>query len=89
VRHILQVWRDDGLPPGVPMFITESNIAAGSDESFLDIFAALWWADYVGSFLEAGGKAVYYFHYIPLGEENGCEGTSPRNLQHVHNGQGL
>ena len=77
VRHILQVWRDDGLPPGVPMFITESNIAAGSDESFLDIFAALWWSDYVGSFLEAGGKAVYYFHYIPLGEGNGCEGTSP------------
>jgi hypothetical protein len=77
VRHILQVWRDDGLPPGVPMFITESNIAAGSDESFLDIFAALWWADYVGSFLEGGGKAVYYFHYIPLGESHGCEGTSP------------
>ena len=43
-RHILQVWRDDGLPPGVPMFITETNIAAGSDESFVDIFAALWWS---------------------------------------------
>jgi hypothetical protein len=42
VRHILQVWRDDGLPPGVPMIITETNIAAGSDESFVDIFAALW-----------------------------------------------
>jgi len=77
VRNILQVWRDDGLPPGVPMFITESNIAAGSDESFNDIFAALWWTDYVGAFLEAGGKAVYYFHYIPLGESLGCHGTSP------------
>ena len=77
VRGILQVWRDDGLPPGVPMFITESNIAAGSDESFNDIFAALWWTDYVGAFLEAGGKAVYYFHYIPLGESLGCHGTSP------------
>jgi hypothetical protein len=58
------------------MFITESNIAAGSDESFVDIFAALFWTDYVGSFLEAGGKAVYYFHYIPLGEGKGCENTS-------------
>lgn len=77
VRNILQVWRDDGLPPGVPMFITESNIAAGSDESFVDIFAALFWADYVGSFFESGGKAVYYFHYIPLGESKGCHGTSP------------
>jgi hypothetical protein len=77
VRHILQVWRDDGLPPGIPMFISESNIAAGDDESFVDIFAALWWADYVGSFLEAGGNAVYYFHYIPLGQSLGCHGTSP------------
>jgi len=77
VRNILQVWRDDGLPPGVPMFITESNIAAGSDESFVDAFAALFWADYVGSFLEAGGNAVYYFHYIPLGESLACHGTSP------------
>ena len=77
VTNILQVWRDDGLPPGVPMFITESNIAAGSDESFVDIFAALWWSDYVGAFLQAGGNAVYYFHYIPLGLSQGCEGTSP------------
>jgi hypothetical protein len=77
VRNILQVWRDDGLPVGVPMFITETNIAAGSDESFLDTFAALWWADFVGAFLEAGGNAVYYFHYIPLGESLGCHGTSP------------
>ena len=77
VRNILQVWRDDGLPEGVPMFITETNIAAGSDESFLDAFAALWWADFIGAFLEAGGNAVYYFHYIPLGESLGCHGTSP------------
>ena len=76
-RHILQVWRDDGLPPGVPMFISETNIAAGDDESFLDIFAALWWADFVGAFFEAGGNAVYYFHYIPLGQSRGCHNTSP------------
>ena len=76
-RHILDVWRQDGLPPGVPMFITETNIAAGSDESFVDIFAALWWADFVGAFFEAGGNGVYYFHYIPLGESLGCHNTSP------------
>jgi len=76
-RHILDVWRQDGLPAGVPMFITETNIAAGSDESFVDIFAALWWADFVGAFFEAGGGAVYYFHYIPLGQSLGCHNTSP------------
>ena len=77
VRHVLDVWREDGLPKGVPMFITETNIAAGSDESFVDTFAALWWADFVGAFLEAGGNAAYYFHYIPLGESLGCHATSP------------
>ena len=77
VTHILQVWRDDGLPPGVPMFITESNIAAGTDSSFVDVFGALWWSDYVGAFLQAGGNAVYYFHYLPEGMSQGCEGTSP------------
>ncbi len=77
VTNILQVWRDDGLPPGVPMFISESNIAANSDESFVDIFGALWWSDYVGAFLEAGGKGVYYFHYIPEKLDRGCGGSSP------------
>jgi hypothetical protein len=43
----------------------------------VDIFAALWWTDFVGAFLEAGGNAVYYFHYIPLGESLGCHNTSP------------
>jgi hypothetical protein len=76
-RNIVQVWRDDGLPEGVPLFITETNIAAGDDESFVDIFAALWWSDFIGSFFEAGGKAVYYFHYIPLGQSLGCHNTSP------------
>jgi hypothetical protein len=77
VSHILQVWRDDGLPPGVPMFITESNIASGADESFVDVFAALWWADYIGAFFEAGGKAVYYFHYAPEQLSLSCGATSP------------
>jgi hypothetical protein len=72
VTHILQVWRDDGVPPGVPMFITESNIAWQSSEAFVDNFGALWLADYVGAFLTAGGDAVYYFHYLPLGVHPGC-----------------
>jgi F5/8 type C domain len=72
VSHILQVWRDDGLPPSVPMFITESNITWNKGESSVDIFGALWLADYVGAFFNAGGKALYYFHYLPLGVGPGC-----------------
>src|SRR5439155_27292414 len=44
---------------------------------FVGTLTALCWADFVGAFLEAGGKAVYYFHYIPLGESLGCHDTSP------------
>jgi hypothetical protein len=75
VTHIMQVWREDGLPPGVPMFITESNISWQTAENSVDIFGALWLADYVGAFLAGGGDAVYYFHYIPLGLHRGCNNS--------------
>ncbi|HKU27542.1 MAG TPA: hypothetical protein VJQ54_18870, partial [Candidatus Sulfotelmatobacter sp.] len=72
VSNILQVWRDDGVPQNVPMFITESNISSSASEASVDIFGALWLADYVGAFLTAGGDAIYYFHYIPFGVHPGC-----------------
>ena len=75
MTHILQVWREDGLPAGVPMFITESNMAWETGESFVDIFSALWLADYVGAFLAAGGDAVYYFHNVPTGLHQGCNNS--------------
>ena len=72
VSHIMQVWRDDGLPDNVPMLITESNLASGASEASVDIFSAIWLADYVGSFLNSGGKGLYFFHYLPLQMEHGC-----------------
>jgi hypothetical protein len=72
ISHILQVWRDDGVPPNVPLFITELNIAWNSGESFVDNFGSLWLADFVGSFLTAGGNGLYYFHYIPERLGHGC-----------------
>lgn len=76
VSNILQVWRDDGVPANVPMFITESNISWQSSQSSVDIMGALWLADYVGSFLAAGGDGLYYFHYIPMGVHPGCNNSS-------------
>jgi hypothetical protein len=32
-------------------------------------------ADYVGSFLSAGGDGLYYFHYLPVGLGRGCNGS--------------
>jgi len=72
VRHIMQVWREDGVPANVPMFITESNLSSAASETSLDLFAGLWLADYIGSFLNAGGNGVYFFHYLPLQMEHGC-----------------
>jgi hypothetical protein len=72
ITNILRVWRDDGLPPNTPLFITEVNIAWATGEAFVDIFGALWLADYVGAFLTAGGDGLYYFHYLPSAVHGGC-----------------
>jgi F5/8 type C domain len=72
VGHIMQVWHDDGVPADLPMFITEGNLSSAASETYMDIFSGLWLADYIGSFLNAGGNAVYFFHYLPLVMEHGC-----------------
>jgi F5/8 type C domain len=72
VSHIVQVWREDGVPANLPMFITESNLSPEASETYMDMFAGIWLADYIGSFLNAGGNGVYFFHYLPLQMEHGC-----------------
>jgi hypothetical protein len=75
VTHIAEIWRQDGVPPEVPLFITESNLSWNQSEAFVDTFGALWLADYVGAFLSHGGAGVSYFHYLPLGVGRGCNGS--------------
>src|SRR6266436_5468246 len=75
VNHIMQVWHEDGVPADMPMFITEGNLSSGASETYQDIFAGVWLADYIGSFLNAGGKGVYFFHYLPLQMEPGCNSS--------------
>jgi hypothetical protein len=75
VSNIMQIWRDDGVPANVPLFITEGNISSSASEASVDIFGALWLADYVGAFLTAGGDGLYYFHYIPGGVHPGCNNS--------------
>jgi F5/8 type C domain len=72
ITHIMQVWRGDGLPPGLPIYLTESNLSSATTETYMDIFGGLWLADYIGAYLSAGGNQVYYFHYLPLKMERGC-----------------
>jgi hypothetical protein len=72
IYRIMQVWREDGVPANLPVFITESNLSSSASETYMDMFAGVWLADYIGSFLNAGGNGVYYFHYLPLQMEHGC-----------------
>jgi hypothetical protein len=75
VSHIMQVWHEDGIPADMPMFITEGNLSSGASETYQDIFAGIWLADYIGSFLNSGGNGVYFFHYLPLQMEPGCNSS--------------
>jgi len=70
------VWRDDGVPDNVPLFITESNISSQDSENSVGIFGALWLADYIGAFFTGGGDSVYYFHYVPQGVRPGCNDSA-------------
>jgi F5/8 type C domain/Glycosyl hydrolases family 39 len=76
IEHIMQVWRNDGLPRDLPIYLTESNLSSSTSETYMDIFGGLWLADYIGSYLNAGGNQVYYFHYLPLKMERGCNDSA-------------
>ncbi len=73
ITHILDVWRNDGVPANVPFMMTEGNLAGSSGGIFPDIMGALWLADFEGSFLTAGGTASYFYHYIPEPMWRGCD----------------
>jgi hypothetical protein len=60
ITHIMQVWRDDGLPPGIPLLDTETNAHGG--EASVEVFGALWLADSFAGFLTAGGQSTHYYH---------------------------
>src|SRR6266478_5702022 len=76
VRHILQVWRDDGVPKDIPLMITESNLSWALTEPMTDLFAALWLADNAGSFLASGGAVFYHSPIQPEPLHSGCHGWS-------------
>jgi hypothetical protein len=63
------------VPGDMPMFVTEGNLSSGASETYQDIFSGIWLADYIGALLDAGGKGVYYFHYLPLPMEPGCNSS--------------
>lgn len=72
VNHVIQAWKDNGLPSNIPFFMTEGNDLR--DSGVNEGKTALWLADYVGSMMTAGAGGTYFFHYIPT---VGGSGGSP------------
>jgi len=78
VRHIGEVWREDGVPADVPLMITESNVSWALTQPMADAFAALWLADNAGAFLASAGPGGVFYH-SPIQPEplrSGCGGYS-------------
>jgi F5/8 type C domain len=73
-QSCLQALRDDGLPEGVPLMNTESNVSWEMTPYMSDIFSGLWLADSVGSFFEAGGGAYFHSPIQPQPPNRGCHG---------------
>jgi hypothetical protein len=61
MKHILHMWREDGVPKDVPLIISESGITAGaSSRGYLGVTGrAIWECDAFGTFFEQGGTAFY------------------------------
>jgi F5/8 type C domain len=74
MKHILRVWREDGVPKNVPLMVTESHLAPRLTGPMSTIFAGLWLADNVGSFFEGGGTAFYHSPIQPQGIHDLCLG---------------
>ena len=68
VSHIVQVWKDNGLPSEHSVLHDRGqHIGGGAPPS--TVKGGLWLADYVGSMMSEGAGATYYFHYMPYPSE--------------------
>ncbi len=76
IKHILDVWRADGVPKSVPLMVTESSVAAGLTGPMSTIWGGLWLADSIGAFFEGGGAAYYHSPIQPQSIQNTCLGTA-------------
>jgi len=61
MRHVLHMWREDGVPRDVPLIISESGISAGGGRrgNMGVTGRAIWECDAFGTFFEQGGRAFY------------------------------
>lgn len=61
VRRMARTWRNDGLPPGIPLLETENNFSPDGTGASQRVYGALWTGDFFGASLAAGiAYATYY-----------------------------
>jgi hypothetical protein len=76
MTHVMQSFRDNGLPPNVPIMVTESSLSWRLTGPMSQIFGGLWLADNVGSFFAAGGAEFHHSPIQPQTVSNTCEGPA-------------
>src|SRR6516225_6918049 len=76
MKHILEVWRGDGVPKDRPLMVTESSLSAELTGPMSQIFAALWLSDSIGAFFEGGGAAYYHSPIQPQPVAATCLGPA-------------
>ncbi len=61
MKHVLKMWRDDGVPKEVPLIISESGITAGGGRrGYMGVTGnSIWECDALGTFFQQGGTAFY------------------------------
>lgn len=77
LRELLARQRSDGLPPAVPLVITEYGYSPFAAQAEVELAGALIDADIAASFLAAGGAQAYLYGYepdIPIRESPHCSG---------------
>jgi hypothetical protein len=76
VARILKIWRDDNLPAGTPIYITETNYSQKETDAAQQPAGAIWYADLIGATLSNGGAGVFFYEYepIPLSPSYPCHG---------------
>ena len=75
MKTVVDAWRADGLPPSVPLFITEANFTwVNFSQTPMQIEGALWQADYMGGAFANGVSKVVYYQYepVPLSQNKDC-----------------
>jgi hypothetical protein len=87
LRAVLSSLHRDGVPSDIPWFMTEFGYSVFAGRPEVEMAAALFYADTVGTFLTSGGTKAYLYGYEPnyLEDELKCSWGNLMMFQMRHN----